>query len=114
MKHFELRWGLLSRIIQNFKYLHSINANVIKVKAEDLFSSKSEEFWRKLAQKITFGDFQCTPEFLQKNSPAFLNNLPSHGTGVFKESPFEGYSNTAKDFYDNHFLSIQNFFYGNQ
>lgn len=114
MKHFELRWGLLSRMIQNYNYLSSINAEIIQVKVEDLFRSRSSEFWKGLAREITVGDFQCTPEFLKRNSPAFLNNLPIHATGIFKESPFEGYGSTAKDFYENYFIEIQNFFYRDQ
>ena len=113
MKHFELRWGLLSRMVRNYKYLTSINAKLTVVKTEDLFASKSRVFWENLANELSVGDFECTTDFLQLNSPAFLEKLPGHATGAFQESPFEGYGSIAKDFYDNHFVETQNFFYGN-
>lgn len=111
MKHFGLTWRLLDRWIQNYRFLLSIDAELFVVKTEEVFFDASREYFDDLASRLTHGSYAISPERLMSCSPVFMEHLPSHSTGEFRKSFFDGYGKRSIRFYNENFLGVQNYFY---
>jgi len=111
MKHFGLAWRLLDRWIQNHRFLSSLGAKLFIIKTEDLFSTTSRDYFYMLSEKMSHNSYSANPERLMSCSPAFMEKLPKHSTGEFKKSHFSGYGDKAREFYNDNFLNIQQYFY---
>lgn len=112
MKHFGLTWNLPERWILNYRFLLPIGARVQLIRVEQLFSNTSSDYYQALAKSMSRGSFCLSSERLMSSSPAFMQELPGHATGEFRNSFFAGYGECALKIYHENFSSIQKFFYG--
>ena len=111
MKHFGFTWYLPQRWLMNAEFLNASGLNFSILKIEDLFSDGTASYFQSLASTITHDGYQMSSARLMDASPIFMKELPAHSTGEFRKGYFDGYGERALNFYNQHFKSVEQYFY---
>jgi len=111
MKHFGLTWYLPQRWQINAEFLKTSSLNFRILKTEDLFTNGTAPYFENLAADMIHDGYQMTATRLMEASPIFMNELPAHSTGEFQKNYFDGFGDKALSFYNQHFKSVEQYFY---
>ena len=111
MKHFGFAWYLPQRWLMNAEFLKSSDLNFSVLKTEDLFTDGTASYFETLASNMSHDGYQIDASHLMNASPIFMKELPPHSTGEFRKSSFDGYGDKALSFYNQHFKSLEQYFY---
>lgn len=88
-------WGdivqVINRWVRLIHYFRSTNLFFRQIKCEDLWLTGDEEYFQNLATDMSHDGFMVDSNTLLAHSPITLNELPTHSTGEFMESPYAGY-----------------------
>lgn len=85
--------------------------NLTVAKTEDVLSDGDHNYFDELAGRASRDGLQLSPEQLRRAPSIFMPNLPGHSTGVFQESPLEGFTGEASAMLKNKFTQHQNCVY---
>ena len=111
MTHFGLVWRLTENWLNCHHYLTVRGANLTVVKTEDLFADGDDKYFKRLSDKLSHDGFSITADDLMESSPIYMENLPAHSTGEFKNDVMSGYTGKALEMYAQFFRESENFFY---
>lgn len=111
MKHFGFAWYLPQRWMINAELLKASGVNFRILKTEDLFTNGTAPYFETLASDMAHDAYQMTSTRLMEASPIFMNELPAHSTGEFRKSYFDGFGDKALSFYNQHFKTVEQYFY---
>lgn len=95
MTHFTWLYQRMTSFVPKFD-----DPAFMRVKVEDLFVTRDEYYYQKIADFLRLGERARFVEALKGASPAFKHSLPAHSTGSFQHSdPLASLAPEARAFY---------------